>query len=370
MFPMQRAAVLFLAPALALSLAHHACAQDSAQSSADAPVAATAVSSPDEAYKADPKFQKAWSEGLQYARRSDQQVFAVDAFRKANKIAGGKCVECLQRMLHMQLAGSMYGDAVPVAVQLEALATTPRDKAYAEEAQGVALFMGAGDKPRPAKLEEADAALKASIGNNPHNRNAWYTDGQVLAYLHKDDEAKAAFQHFVDLAPTSDRHVVRAEHFIDNPDLARQKMAPPFTVVTEAGREFTLDDMGGKVVLIDFWATWCGPCNEELPNVKKIAKDFANEPFELISVSWDNDDGKWRDFINKNEMTWNQYRDASHKLSTAFGINEIPHYFTIDSDGVLRAEIMGSGNDVEGKLKKLVAKARAAQAAAAPKPGQ
>jgi hypothetical protein len=56
-----------------------------------------------------------------------------------------------------------------------------------------------------------------------------------------------------------------------------------------------------------------------------------------------------------------QFRDADHKLSSSFGINAIPHYFTIDSDGVLTSEMLGSGNDVEGKLKKLVAKAKQAQ---------
>jgi hypothetical protein len=59
-------------------------------------------------------------------------------------------------------------------------------------------------------------------------------------------------------------------------------------------------------------------------------------------------------------MTWVQYRDADHHLSNLFGINAIPHYFTIDSDGVLTAEILGEGFDVEGRLKKLVAKAKAA----------
>jgi hypothetical protein len=78
-------------------------------------------------------------------------------------------------------------------------------------------------------------------------------------------------------------------------------------------------------------------------------------------VSWDSDAEKWKQFIGKNEMTWTQYRDADHKLSDLFEINAIPHYFTIDADGVLTAEMMGSGSDVEGKLKKLIAKAREAQ---------
>jgi thiol-disulfide isomerase/thioredoxin len=118
------------------------------------------------------------------------------------------------------------------------------------------------------------------------------------------------------------------------------------------------------VVLIDFWATWCGPCNRELPHMRKIAKEFANDPLVIISVSWDNDEGKWKDFIAKNEMTWVQYRDADHSLSNQFGINAIPHYFTIDSDGVLTAEMLGEDSDVEGKLKKLIAKAKAAKAQA------
>jgi hypothetical protein len=63
-------------------------------------------------------------------------------------------------------------------------------------------------------------------------------------------------------------------------------------------------------------------------------------------------------------MTWVQYRDANHSLTDSFGVDAIPHYFTIDSDGVLTSELVGGGSDVEGKLKKLVAKAKQAQAAA------
>jgi len=145
-------------------------------------------------------------------------------------------------------------------------------------------------------------------------------------------------------------------------------MAPAFTVTALDGSKFTLDEMGGRVVLIDFWATWCGPCNEELPHMKKIAKEFAGQPLVIISVSWDSDATKWKDFIQKNEMTWVQYRDADHELAKRFGVEAIPNYFTIDKDGVLTSEMMGSGNDVEGKLRKLVAKAKAAQATLAATP--
>jgi peroxiredoxin len=97
--------------------------------------------------------------------------------------------------------------------------------------------------------------------------------------------------------------------------------------------------------------------------MKKIAKEFAGQPLVIISVSWDSDETKWKNFIDKNEMTWTQYRDADHHLSNLFQINSIPHYFTIDSDGVLTAEMMGSGSNVEGKLKKLIARAKPSSSA-------
>src|ERR1700677_575473 len=103
--------------------------------------------------------------------------------------------------------------------------------------------------------------------------------------------------------------------------------------------------------------------------MKKSAKEFAGQPLIIISVSWDSDEQKWRDFINKNEMTWVQYRDADHHLSNLFEINSIPHYFTIDSDGILTAEMLGEGSNVEGKLKKLVARAKATSATTADKVG-
>lgn len=91
--------------------------------------------------------------------------------------------------------------------------------------------------------------------------------------------------------------------------------------------------------------------------MKKLAAQYADAPFELISVSWDANEKEWKDFVAANGMTWNQYRDATHSLSTSFGINAIPHYFTIDANGVLTAENLGSGSDIDGRIKKLVKQA-------------
>jgi thiol-disulfide isomerase/thioredoxin len=187
----------------------------------------------------------------------------------------------------------------------------------------------------------------------------------VLARLGQIDAARQQFEACLAGVSPNDPSYIRAKRFAENPAISYAKRAPPFTVTALDGSKFTLDAMGGRVVLIDFWATWCGPCNEELPHMKRIAKEFAGQPLVIISVSWDDDAAKWKDFLAKNGMTWVQYRDANHELSRRFEVDAIPHYFTIDSDGVLTSEMMGSGSDVEGKLRKLVAKAKAAQTAAA-----
>ena len=244
---------------------------------------------------------------------------------------------------------------------MEAVATTPSDKAMAEYLHADALFLSAGDKPKPEKLEAVHALLSEALGNSPRSAAALYLDGRVMAQLGKMEEAKEDFTRCVSCVSEKDPARLRAERFAENPELSLHKMAPPFEVTALDGSRFNLDAMGGRVVLIDFWATWCGPCNLELPHMQQIAKEFAGEPLVIISVSWDSDEARWKDFIAKHGMTWVQYRDADHKLSNEFGVNFIPHYFTIDSDGVLTAEMLGSGSNVEGKLKKLLAKAHAAQ---------
>jgi thiol-disulfide isomerase/thioredoxin len=318
-------------------------------------------------YKSNPKFQAAMTEAKRL-QKERQLFFALDEYKKANKIAAGKDAACLNTMLDLQMNGGSYKDAATTASALEAIATNPLEKSRAETARGRALAIEAGDKKRDL-LNNADAAFKAAIADNPKNAGALYLDGQVLARLGQMDAARDQFKACVSCVSPSDPSYLRAQHFAEDPSLSLHKMAPAFTVTALDGSKFNLDAMGGRVVLIDFWATWCGPCNEELPHMKKIAKEFAGQPLVIISVSWDSDETKWKNFIDKNEMTWVQYRDADHVLSKNFGVEAIPHYFTIDSDGVLTAEMLGSGSDVEGKLKKLIAKAKAVQPAASTQVG-
>jgi thiol-disulfide isomerase/thioredoxin len=171
------------------------------------------------------------------------------------------------------------------------------------------------------------------------------------------------------MAPANDAKRDRATRFIEDPELARARMAPAFAITTIDGRKVSIDDLQGKVVLIDFWATWCAPCREALPHIKDIAKKFQGQPLVILSVSLDTDEEKWKQFVNNNGMDWLQARDGGFTgpVSRLFSVNAIPHTFTIDSDGIMQDEHIGDAS-IEGKLKKLVK--RASESELAGKPGK
>jgi thiol-disulfide isomerase/thioredoxin len=340
---------LSLALLLAAGVAH-------AQSPDDKPAAA---------YANDPKYLAAFNEARQY-RQDGKAHEARDGFAKANKIAGGGCIPCLNRVYDLDMELKNFKDAVATAAQLTTLAPGPKEKSVAEGRQGDAMLRQAGDKPKPAQLEAVHAVMQAALADHPKNQKALWDDAIVLARMGRTDEAHEAFFTYQARAQPTDAKRIRAARFAENPALATQKMAPAFEVKTLDGSEFNLDDMAGKVVLLDFWATWCGPCNASLPVLQHLAKTFANEPFVILSISQDDDGPKWKQFIAKNNMTWLQYRDRDGRLTRLFDIEGIPHYFTIDTDGALTAEMMGSDSDVEGKIKKLIRRAREAKPALPP----
>jgi len=143
-----------------------------------------------------------------------------------------------------------------------------------------------------------------------------------------------------------------------NLNLKQGDAAPDFTVKTVDGATLRLLDYRGKYVLLDFWATWCGPCVRALPHMRYIAKKFDGQPFVMLSISQDRDEAEWMHFVGKNGMTWLQARDAGANggISRKFGVTAVPSTFSIDADGVLEDQHVGDA-EIEGKLKKLVARA-------------
>ena len=320
-------------------------------------------------YRDSPRYKQAISDGQVLAEDQEYDL-AIDAYAEANRIAGGRDKFCLRQIIELQIQNGDYDAAVAAAGKFEALAATSAEKSYAAASRGRALFLKAEPEKNgvpydSALLARADEAFKAALAADAKNSTALFQDGEVLAHLGQTEAARARFKACLAAIGPDDPIHLRAERFAENPALALEQLAPVFTVKTLDGSRFSLDQMQGRVVLIDFWATWCAPCMKELPELKKIAKDFSGQPLVILSVSWDEDEGTWKDFVQKNQMTWPQYRDVDHKLGRLFEVEGIPSYYTIDSNGVIASELLGEGFDVEGRLRKLIAQAKKAKASPA-----
>jgi thiol-disulfide isomerase/thioredoxin len=154
---------------------------------------------------------------------------------------------------------------------------------------------------------------------------------------------------------------------IENPRRAREAFAPNFSVVT-LEREFVdLGSLKGKVVLLDFWGTWCPPCVAAVPTLKDLQKRHAKDPFVLLSVSSDGDEGIVRTFTEKNRLNWPQYWDRDRKVQVAFDVRAYPTYVLIDDEGIVQFRTTGGGlrgpAGLEDAIKKQI-KAAANRAAA------
>jgi thiol-disulfide isomerase/thioredoxin len=309
------------------------------------------------------KAQKSYKEAEQYLRQREYSA-AVDSFKKADKQDGGHCHDCQKQMIK-------YGAEIGDWKTAEAAAEEETAEAQGDEETAIAHYQFA-----LVLMNEAQQKHKEEIYSRAHDETtkalaavaafpeAIFLDGRILAQLKQDDAAKSSFEQYAKMRPADDPSRQRALRYISNPELARARMAPAFAVTTLDGQHISMDDLQGKVVLLDFWATWCGPCREALPHVREMAKKFQGQPLVILSVSLDSDEQKWKEFVAANAMTWPQYRDGgfTSPIAKMFNVNAIPHTFTIDADGVLQEEHIGDAS-IEGKLKKLLAHARELQPA-------
>jgi len=142
------------------------------------------------------------------------------------------------------------------------------------------------------------------------------------------------------------------------PDLSIGAKAPATESVTLEGKKAKLSDLKGKVVVLDFWATWCGPCVRMIPHNREVAKKLADKPFVLVSVSADEKKETLEAFMKKQEMPWTHWWDGrGGKVAELWDVEAYPTLYVIDHKGVIRHKQRGFGDDskeLDEMIEKLV----------------
>ncbi len=119
---------------------------------------------------------------------------------------------------------------------------------------------------------------------------------------------------------------------------------PHFEIRDLNNKIFTEKDFFGKVILINFWATWCPPCIEEFPSLIKLKKYFQDKDFDLLLINVGEDSNSIQKFLNENHFIINVYKDVNENISKGFGTFKYPESYIIDKKGILRKKVIGAIN--------------------------
>lgn len=140
-------------------------------------------------------------------------------------------------------------------------------------------------------------------------------------------------------------HTATAADVVDLKALPIGSPFPDFSEKDIDGKDLSVGKYKGKIVLVDFWATWCGPCVAELPNVLQTYEKYHSKGFEVIGISLDSDKGKLTSFVKAKNMPWPQAFDGGgwkNKLAQQYNVRSIPATYLIGKDGkIIAANLRG-----------------------------
>ena len=205
------------------------------------------------------------------------------------------------------------------------------------------------------RTEDAENVInrfKAVMAPNSIHHCFYLSD--ILQMMHRYEDMLQVFNELEKQEPKNRsvaRKLAEIHEMLGNAELAKKyrekaepvlallgKIVPNFSATDLDGNPISLQQYRGKVVLLDFWAVWCGPCIAEMPNVKEVYDTYKDKGFDIIGVSLDTDETRLRDYLKENEIPWRQVFSGQgwqSPVAQKYGINAIPAPWLIDRDGTL-----------------------------------
>ncbi|HSO75093.1 MAG TPA: redoxin domain-containing protein [Blastocatellia bacterium] len=305
------------------------------------------------------EFKRSFKRASDLARRDPEA--AIDEFKKAAGLRGGKCPECHQSIAQIYFQFGEYNNAA--AAFRQAVELKPSNAADLYNALGVSLYLLKDKK----MYDEAIIALNHAIDlSKGRLAKAYFNLGCALIKAGREEEGVTALKTYLERAPSS-ADAEDARRMIANPKLVGESFARGFKVKSTAGDDLSLEKFKGKVVLLDFWAVWCGPCRADMPQVRKIWKKYSQDQFVIIGVNLDSNRTTFESYVEQEGLTWPHYYDGlrwDNKIARLYGVTAIPHTVLIDQEGIIRGVGLKPGG-LSSKIGELLKKSQSD--AAAPK---
>lgn len=202
----------------------------------------------------------------------------------------------------------------------------------------------------------ADSVCKQYITTRPTSLISPFIIYSYFTRPGSEEKAKEYFNYLAKNAKDS-FYGQEVKTFLDKAakvDVGR--MAPVFTMADSTGKAFNLASLKGKYVLVDFWASWCGPCRKENPNVVKAYNQYRYKNFEIVGVSLDDKKANWMKAIDVDKLTWIHVSDLKgwqNEAAKMYAVAAVPMNFLLDKNGKIIAKNL-RGEDLEKKLAELV----------------
>lgn len=289
----------------------------------------------------DPDYQQ--GKAALYAGRYAE---AKHYFELAESRIGPNSAEINAGLALAELQMGIYPAARQHELAVLDLVTDNHARAEAYNIIGSAWVREARQSGNTDQLREAEQSFRDSSKADPGFAAPYYDLGELLLHQNRGSEAATAFQDFVRVS-ADDPTLIR-----DMP-VQRLGRAPDFSAVDNGGKTISMASLRGRVVLLDFWATWCPPCIRALPVVRELSH-YLPDKLVVVSIDEDSTDAEvWKAFIRKQDMDWTQVWDKDASVYRTFGLGaptqlSLPRYILIDREGfVLRVY---SGTDRLGSV--------------------